>query len=72
VVAAEDSSGCSSEPKPSWQADTGCPGRVYNDISADGSTATGIFFYDPGLYGSLGSYDAGGSSLSRGSEGDRR
>ncbi len=64
MVAAEDSSGCSSEPKPSWQADTGCPGRVYNDISADGSTATGIFFYDPGLYGSLGSYDAGGSSLS--------
>ncbi|MGA2470907.1 MAG: hypothetical protein ABSG64_09485 [Solirubrobacteraceae bacterium] len=58
-----DSSGCSSEAKPSWQLDTGCAGRVYNDISADGGVPTGLFFYDPGLYSGLGSYEAGGSSL---------
>jgi subtilase family serine protease len=59
-----DSSGCSSEPKPVWQLDTGCTGRVYNDMSADGEWPDGIFFYDPEQYGAIGNYSGGGTSLS--------
>jgi hypothetical protein len=42
-------SGCSAyEPKPSWQTDTGCTGRMLNDVSADASPDSGssIAFYD--------------------------
>jgi subtilase family serine protease len=65
TAANPDSSGCSSQPKPSWQVDTGCPGRIYNDISAAGTITDGIYFYDPGQgYGNIGDYYGGGSSLS--------
>jgi hypothetical protein len=32
--------------KPSWQTDTGCRGRAYNDLSADADPATGMQVYD--------------------------
>ena len=32
--------------KPSWQSDTGCTGRAYNDLSADADPATGMQVYD--------------------------
>ncbi len=54
-------SGCDlSEPKPSYQADTGCTGRAYSDVSADGDPATGIRVYDAGDGGWL---QMGGTSL---------
>jgi hypothetical protein len=41
-------SGCDTTvTKPTWQKDTGCTGRAYNDISADGDPATGMLVYDP-------------------------
>ncbi len=43
-------SGCDSSPaatKPTWQTDTGCAGRAYNDISANGNPATGMLVYGP-------------------------
>ena len=46
-------SGCSAyEPKPSWQADTGCAHRTDNDVAADADPDTGAAIYD--------SYDEGG------------
>ena len=43
------SSGCALPlPKPSYQADTGCLGRAYADVSADADPATGLSFYDSG------------------------
>jgi hypothetical protein len=40
-------SGCDSRvTKPSWQTDTGCSGRAYNDLSADADPATGMQVYD--------------------------
>ena len=32
--------------KPTWQTDTGCTGRSYNDLSADGDPLTGMQVYD--------------------------
>jgi hypothetical protein len=32
--------------KPTWQTDTGCRGRAYNDLSADADPATGMQVYD--------------------------
>jgi subtilase family serine protease len=47
-------SGCSSfEPKPDWQADTGCPNRTTNDVAADGDPNSGLGVYD--TYNSCGS-----------------
>ncbi len=43
-------SGCDTSPaatKPTWQTDTGCAGRAYNDISANGNPATGMLVYGP-------------------------
>lgn len=41
------SSGCdTTQSKPSYQSDTGCAGRTWNDISADGDPATGMDVYD--------------------------
>jgi hypothetical protein len=41
---ADSGSGCSAyEPKPSWQADTGCSGRMANDVSA---VATNVAYYN--------------------------
>jgi hypothetical protein len=40
-------SGCdNSQSKPSYQSDSGCAGRTWNDISADGDPATGMDVYD--------------------------
>jgi hypothetical protein len=39
-------SGCdTTATKPAWQTDTGCTGRAYNDLSADGDPATGMSIY---------------------------
>ncbi len=40
-------SGCSIyEAKPTWQTDTGCTKRVYNDVAAVGDPVTGLAVYD--------------------------
>jgi hypothetical protein len=45
-------SGCATRvPKPTWQTDTGCSGRAYNDLSADADPATGMQVYDAGQGG---------------------
>ena len=42
-------SGCNKTlSKPIWQTDTGCTGRSYTDISADGDPNTGMQVYDSG------------------------
>ncbi len=42
-------SGCDThEPKPAYQADSGCTGRSYADISADANPDTGLSVYDTG------------------------
>jgi hypothetical protein len=42
-------SGCdTTQAKPSWQSDSGCAGRSYDDLSADADPATGIDVYDSG------------------------
>ncbi|MGH2916717.1 MAG: hypothetical protein ACRDMX_17200, partial [Solirubrobacteraceae bacterium] len=54
-------SGCDlSETKPAWQADTGCTGRAYADVSADANPDTGLQIYDSGDGGWL---VYGGTSL---------
>ncbi len=56
------SSGCDTqEAKPSYQADVGCSGRSYADISADANPSTGLVVYDSGNGGWL---LMGGTSLS--------
>ncbi|MGH2856004.1 MAG: S53 family peptidase [Solirubrobacteraceae bacterium] len=55
-------SGCDqAEAKPAYQSDTGCTGRSYSDVSADGNPATGLTVYDSGNGGWL---LVGGTSLS--------
>jgi hypothetical protein len=40
-------SGCDlAEAKPAYQTDTGCSGRAYADVSADGDPSTGLTIYD--------------------------
>jgi subtilase family serine protease len=57
----DSGSGCdSNEPAPAWQPQTGCAGRAYNDISADGDPSTGLDIYDSEDGGWL---QVGGSSL---------
>jgi hypothetical protein len=54
-------SGCSSyEPKPSWQGDPSCNGRVQNDISADASPQSPVSTYDS--YEASGWQNLGGTS----------
>ena len=54
-------SGCNLyEQKPTWQADTGCPGRAWNDFSADADPDTGLEVYDAGNGGWI---LVGGTSL---------
>ncbi|WP_446677759.1 Kelch repeat-containing protein [Streptomyces bauhiniae] len=57
-------SGCSRyEPKPSFQRDTGCPGRTVADVSAVADPDTGVAVYDS--YGDGGGWGvAGGTSVS--------
>jgi len=38
-------SGCTLEPKPAWQHDTGCVGRTDNDVAAVGACATPVSVY---------------------------
>ena len=55
-------SGCArTETKPSWQTDTGCPGRAYSDVSADANPSSGLYTYDSAAGGWL---LMGGTSLS--------
>jgi N-acetylneuraminic acid mutarotase len=55
-------SGCSLyEPKPSWQADTGCANRTTNDVSAVGDPYTGVAVYDS--FGAGGWEVYGGTSV---------
>ncbi len=54
-------SGCDTyESVPAWQPQTGCAGRAYNDISADGDPNTGLDAYDSQDGGWI---QVGGSSL---------
>ncbi|HTZ62731.1 MAG TPA: S8 family serine peptidase [Solirubrobacteraceae bacterium] len=39
-------SGCSHEPKPAWQTDSGCPYRTTNDVAAVASKNTPVSVYD--------------------------
>ncbi|WP_037856581.1 kelch repeat-containing protein [Streptomyces sp. NRRL S-31] len=57
-------SGCSLyEPKPSFQRDTGCPGRTVADVSAVADPDTGVAVYDS--FGDTGGWGvAGGTSAS--------
>jgi hypothetical protein len=41
----ESGSGCSLSPKPSWQLDSGCPGRTENDVAAVGACETPVSVY---------------------------
>ena len=54
-------SGCDThEPKPAYQADSGCTGRSYADVSADANPDTGLRVYDSG---NGGWFVVGGTSL---------
>jgi hypothetical protein len=54
-------SGCDThEPKPAYQADAGCTGRSYADLSADANPDTGLRVYDTG---NGGWFVEGGTSL---------
>ena len=58
-------SGCSAyEPKPGWQADSGCTQRTVADVSADADPNTGASVYDSyGYQGQKGWFQVGGTSL---------
>ncbi|MER5640990.1 putative Ig domain-containing protein [Kitasatospora sp. NPDC002227] len=58
-------SGCSTlEPKPAWQRDTGCAGRMTNDLAAVADPATGVAVYDSyGDQGTEGWSVAGGTAV---------
>jgi subtilase family serine protease len=58
-------SGCSAyEPKPSWQADSGCIRRTVADVAADADPNTGASVYDTVRYqGQSGWFQVGGTSL---------
>jgi len=55
-------SGCTFEPKPSWQHDTGCPFRTVADTAAVADPATGVAVYD--TYNKPGWMVFGGTSVS--------
>jgi hypothetical protein len=56
-------SGCSAyEPKPSWQADTGCSDRTLNDTAALADPNTPVAYYDTPTVGGWG--EAGGTDIS--------
>lgn len=58
-------SGCSAQPKPSWQADTGCAGRTVADVAAVADPDTGVAIYDSDPNGpTLGWGEVGGTSVS--------
>ena len=55
-------SGCSTFPKPSWQADAGCAKRTDNDVAAVADPETGVAIYDSFEVGGWGV--VGGTSVS--------
>lgn len=55
-------SGCSTQPKPAWQHDSGCSGRTMNDVAAVANPGTGVAEYD--TYGEPGWFVVGGTSVS--------
>ena len=57
-------SGCSTEPKPSWQPDTGCPGHSVADVSAVANPYTGVKVYDSDPGATNGWGQVGGTSAS--------
>lgn len=57
-------SGCSTEPKPSWQPDTGCAGRSIADVSAVANPYTGVDVYDSDPSETNGWGQIGGTSAS--------
>ncbi len=50
--------GCSHEPKPEWQTDSGCAGRTDNDVAADASLESGVSVFLNGVW-----YVYGGTSV---------
>ncbi len=55
IASEYSASGCSAyEPKPSWQADTGCANRMLNDLAADSDPATPVAYYDTPTEGTWG------------------
>jgi hypothetical protein len=46
VVWTGTGSGCTTLPKPTWQADTGCSHRTDNDVAAVADPETGVAIYD--------------------------
>ena len=58
----ETGSGCSPEPKPTWQSDVGCSGRTDNDVAAVADNNTPVSAYDS--YESSGWQLDGGTSVS--------
>jgi len=58
-------SGCSSEPKPSWQTDSGCSGHTVADVSAVADPFTGVNIYDSDPLGPTAGWgQIGGTSVS--------
>jgi hypothetical protein len=53
-------SGCTTQPKPSWQTHPGCSHRIANDVAADADPATGVALYDSGYGGWL---EVGGTDV---------
>jgi hypothetical protein len=54
-------SGCSFEPKPSWQHDSGCKMKTNNDVAAVADPDTGVAIYD-----TYDAYDGTGGSCNNG------
>jgi phosphodiesterase/alkaline phosphatase D-like protein len=63
-VWSDTGSGCSPEPKPAWQSDTGCAGRTNNDVAAVADTNTPVSAYDTYETGSSPWLLVGGTSVS--------
>jgi len=57
-------SGCSKEPKPAWQTDSGCAGRTNNDVAAVADTNTPVSAYDSYETGTAPWLLLGGTSVS--------
>ena len=57
-------SGCSKEPKPTWQTDSGCAGRTNNDVAGVADPNTPVSVYDTYLTGSSPWLLLGGTSVS--------
>jgi hypothetical protein len=54
-------SGCTNQPKPAWQNNSGCAFRTSNDVATVADPMTGVAVYD--TYGFNGWLDVGGTSI---------